>query len=518
MPSANPLFYGRWSLHKFQATVLNDIWPETLFFTLIALMVTLVNEYTTTRLFFAPQLLTVLGTVLGLVISFRTTTAYERYQEGRKLWTGLITISRNIAQMIWLHVPVERQAKPGQPETTVLQNTIEKKTMVNLTYALSVAIKHHLRSEPGIYYRDLYPLVCVLPRYVNATPPHDIEDLLPLWHASEHHGHHHPDPVVHNFRADRNPREAGDSEKVHRTSSLPGDLQHNGTHSDLENGNGTTGRNRKSKKLFDPESALADTPSPHELKPGHNPPDSSIFDYVPVFRVFKWIARRAGFAPKKERRPPPIESNVPLEILLELSAYSGYLAKNGLLSPAIAANYGMSLTALQDVCSNLARIRSTPIPFAYQAHLRMSLWIYLFFLPFQIVQSVGWVTIPGTAFSAFLLSGFLEIGQEIENPFNYDHNDLDLDQFCLALQREMHQITARTIHEPHQFMFNAWNQPFAPSDRRTAEQLCADGATTYTPPSAKEEGSYDSKSLGESVQLTMLRNWRQVDEITRQPY
>ena len=29
-----------------------------------------------------------------------------------------------------------------------------------------------------------------------------------------------------------------------------------------------------------------------------------------------------------------------------------------------------------------------------------------------------------------------------ENPFNYDENDLDLDQFCRMIQRELHEITA----------------------------------------------------------------------------
>jgi len=29
-----------------------------------------------------------------------------------------------------------------------------------------------------------------------------------------------------------------------------------------------------------------------------------------------------------------------------------------------------------------------------------------------------------------------------ENPFNYDLNDLDLDDFCFALQRDLHEITA----------------------------------------------------------------------------
>lgn len=36
MVAENPLFQGSLSWKKLQATVLNDIWPEVLFFTLIA--------------------------------------------------------------------------------------------------------------------------------------------------------------------------------------------------------------------------------------------------------------------------------------------------------------------------------------------------------------------------------------------------------------------------------------------------------------------------------------------------
>ena len=32
-----------------------------------------------------------------------------------------------------------------------------------------------------------------------------------------------------------------------------------------------------------------------------------------------------------------------------------------------------------------------------------------------------------------------------ENPFNYDLNDLDLDGFCLTLQRDLHEITAVSL-------------------------------------------------------------------------
>jgi hypothetical protein len=37
MVASNPLFHGRWTMKKFHATVLNDIWPEVTFFTLISI-------------------------------------------------------------------------------------------------------------------------------------------------------------------------------------------------------------------------------------------------------------------------------------------------------------------------------------------------------------------------------------------------------------------------------------------------------------------------------------------------
>jgi putative membrane protein len=37
MVAQNPLFQGSLSWKKLQATVLNDVWPEVLFFTLVAI-------------------------------------------------------------------------------------------------------------------------------------------------------------------------------------------------------------------------------------------------------------------------------------------------------------------------------------------------------------------------------------------------------------------------------------------------------------------------------------------------
>jgi len=184
MVAEDPLFHGGWSLKKFNATVINDIWPETAFFTLVAAVVAIITERKIHDLAVNNSLLTVLGTVLGLVISFRTSSAYERYSEGRKMWTNIAISSRNIAQIIWIHVPVERTDKDKNQMTTV-QSIIEKKSMINLVQGFSVAVKHFLRGEAGVYYEDLYPLISLLPRYANTVGPKTDADMLPLWAASE---------------------------------------------------------------------------------------------------------------------------------------------------------------------------------------------------------------------------------------------------------------------------------------------------------------------------------------------
>lgn len=44
--------------------------------------------------------MTVGGVVLGLVITFRTSSAYERYTDGSKFWTNISTASKTMAQQV----------------------------------------------------------------------------------------------------------------------------------------------------------------------------------------------------------------------------------------------------------------------------------------------------------------------------------------------------------------------------------------------------------------------------------
>ncbi|KAJ3856169.1 Bestrophin, RFP-TM, chloride channel-domain-containing protein [Lentinula lateritia] len=502
MVASNPMYSSGMSLRKkFLATVINDIWPETLFFSAVATMVAAISKLTDHELVLNNGLLGVLGTVLGLVISFRTSSAYERYSDGRKMWTNIGTYSRTLAMTIWIHISNDRPAPPGGRAPTQLECIIEKKSMVNLVQALSVSIKHYLRGESGVYYQDLYPLICFLPRYANGGSTE--RDLLPMWHASED-GEY---PLEHNPQRTTGTRSnssntMGSNYKEETSSTFFGSL-------------------RKHNKVFDPEKVLPVVDVHRPLKPSRNPPRAGFTDYFPFLKIFKLIAKPFRKSPGsqnvdmravlgKKRKPRPCDSNVPVEISLFLMNYANVMIRAGNIPAPVAGTFVGTINSIQDTLSNLERIADTPLPFAYQAHLRVSIWIYLLALPFQIVSTFGWLTIPGTAFTTFLYLGFLEIGQEIENPFNYDLNDLDLDDFCFMIQRELHEITAHPNPDPSEYVFGSWNQPFAPADRRTAQELIqANDAYTHS------NHGPDSQPGSHSIQRTLLKGWKDVDFSTR---
>ncbi|KAG9012686.1 hypothetical protein FRB94_005296 [Tulasnella sp. JGI-2019a] len=511
----------RYCLERFNATVINDLWPELWFFTLWSVMVCLVNTHTDIKFFISNQMLTVLGTVLGLVISFRTTSAYDRYWEGRKLWGNIQLASRNLAMIIWIHVPLDRRTSERRPESSRPESSrpdgriraiIERKTMLNLVQAFSVSVKHYLRSEPGIYYEDLYPLLSFLPRNIandSEHPPTEEQDPakdwnqvgdLPMWYDSTNATFRNKQPKKHHHR--------------------PG---------------------------FRPEKVLSDIACPVTLRPARNPPSLGLIDTIPFLIVFKpfgalfrkltkksappteEIGTRGYLGKKKE--PPPTDSNVALEselifwssvvhirlvelnqycadptVTLFLSSYLQMLLSQELLTSAMATGFNNALVSMQDALVNLERIRTTPIPFAYQTHLRMSIWLYLIFLPFEVYQAFKWLTVPCVIFAAFLYLGFLEIGQEIENPFNYDENDLDLDHFCLTIQRELAEITAHPTFDPSTFIFSPRNQPFAPADRRTATDILAERQS-------HEEGHPEEKVIF-GVREVLLKSYGEIIKAT----
>lgn len=88
----------------------------------------------------------------------------------------------------------------------------------------------------------------------------------------------------------------------------------------------------------------------------------------------------------------------------------------------------------------MERIRNTPVPFAYAAHLQMFITIYFIGLPFGLSEKFHWLAVPAVGAIALILLGINEIGVEIEDPFGDDPNDLPVDQICANIERNINEI------------------------------------------------------------------------------
>ncbi|MBF2078959.1 MAG: hypothetical protein IGR76_10690 [Synechococcales cyanobacterium T60_A2020_003] len=221
--------------------------------------------------------------VLGLMLVFRTNTAYERFWEGRKLWGTLVNTSRNLARQIWVSV-VEQESG----------DRTEKADALRLIVAFAVATKLHIRGE-----------------------------------------------------------------------AIDAELE----------------------ALLSPNRYFT-------LKTMHNPP----------LEVAFWL----GDYLQQQYRRDRING-------LQLNMMQGLV------------------NTMVDVLGGCERILKTPIPLAYSVHLKQLLLIYCLTLPFQLVGDLQWWTGGMVALISFTLFGVEAIGEEIENPFGRDPNDLPLDAICRTM-------------------------------------------------------------------------------------
>ncbi|KAJ3318864.1 hypothetical protein HDV06_006985 [Boothiomyces sp. JEL0866] len=166
---------------------------------------------------------------------------------------------------------------------------------------------------------------------------------------------------------------------------------------------------------------------------------------------------------------PEIES-IPVEISYHLSSYLKKIRADGLLDAPSGALLLGTLNSMLDVLSSFQRIVFSPVPVAYSIHLKQIIMIYLLLLPFQI-QNLGWNAITITFLAAFFFLGIeaigkfesaikhfvagLIVGREIENPFGYDSNDLDLQGFCEEIKREL----GKMIDRPSKLPCSDWSTP-----------------------------------------------------------
>ncbi|MAW65145.1 MAG: hypothetical protein CMD18_03015 [Flavobacteriales bacterium] len=153
-------------------------------------------------------------------------------------------------------------------------------------------------------------------------------------------------------------------------------------------------------------------------------------EYVELDRKSpKWIKHGITEA---QHKPNYLLDQMSKKVILALK--SGAISGEQLL---VLENEIEKLSNIQGACE---RIKNTPIPFGYAIHLKRILLIYLITLPFGFVKTLHWWSIPLMMLVFFTMIGIELIGEEIEDPFGKDVNDLPIDELQDKIEGNIDEI------------------------------------------------------------------------------
>lgn len=142
-------------------------------------------------------------------------------------------------------------------------------------------------------------------------------------------------------------------------------------------------------------------------------------------------------------------SNKPDFLMRKMGEDLGACLKDGRIDSCLAGSLDATLSALTAASASCERIKSTPIPFSYTLLLHRTAYLYCFLLPFGLVDSIGFMTPFVVAIVAYTFFGLDALGDEIEEPFGLDPNDLPLNAICRTIEINLRESLGDThVPEP----------------------------------------------------------------------
>ncbi|HEX8328800.1 MAG TPA: bestrophin family ion channel [Hymenobacter sp.] len=141
--------------------------------------------------------------------------------------------------------------------------------------------------------------------------------------------------------------------------------------------------------------------------------------------------------------------HVPSRIASQLQELFERLLREDVLLPTHLLTLQRHHEALLDVAGACERIKATPIPFSYSYFIKGFITVFILTMPFNLLDTYEYLTIPITMFGAYALLGVEMIGDEIEDPFGKDSNDLPLTQISNRIRANVHEILGVDLHEEY---------------------------------------------------------------------
>ncbi|KAI9621363.1 hypothetical protein KEM48_007765 [Puccinia striiformis f. sp. tritici PST-130] len=395
---------------RFQGSTIPHAFRAVIVFTLWSTVVAVADLVYETSFNLSNSVVPLLSVVVGLMLVFRNTTAFARWEDGRKAFTSLQSAVRNTARDYWISIGAPTynpNAKDSKPVSLPALEIRLKARALRLLVAYVTAVKRHVRGQ----YADA-DIEGSSAGTQNTESPLPLDALLPDPSGNVSTTHHSDVVAV-----------EGQSSSTKRRPAFPRVTSFFFSQKE-ELGRATA----HSVGVSDETSPLL----------RHRPSDQRMEDSSVVV-VHNFLSRPS--------LPLPLVIAHQLTLYIARCKHRGYLESIG---PAGHSRLVASISTLTDLFSTIDGIGMTKIPACYCIHLKQCTTLYLWALPLTLVSDLGWALIPFVSIVAFTLVGIEALARECENPFGVDPSDLPLDFICADLRNEVEHLIAKLGSDPEQ--------------------------------------------------------------------
>lgn len=132
----------------------------------------------------------------------------------------------------------------------------------------------------------------------------------------------------------------------------------------------------------------------------------------------------------------------PNAIAYQLVTYIKNLYDKKIISNEEYLSINIEVSGYTDIIGACERIKKSPIPFSYSLFIKKFIFVYIMTIPIFFSHDFGYAIVPLTIFIFYVLVSIELIAEEIENPFNFDSNDLPMDEIahtiCTNIKESLH--------------------------------------------------------------------------------
>ncbi len=141
--------------------------------------------------------------------------------------------------------------------------------------------------------------------------------------------------------------------------------------------------------------------------------------------------------------------NVPDVLLMAINRDLAACLRRGELSDILYQALTQRVAACAAIQAACERIKFTPSPFAYSLLLHRTAWLFCLLLPFGLVGTLEYMMPVAVTIVAYTFFGLDAVGDELEDPFGSDENDLPLSALARVIEIDLLEgLGVRPLPEP----------------------------------------------------------------------